>query len=132
VIIVKNRNGKLQCFFLRLRVGVFTTRPGVWAKHDFFPACQSTQRVRVKCVIWQLLHDCVKKLMKGNALRKYSLHEKTAASDLLKLFISSNDWCHTTVAPKRMNGTPFSKLQNTCSLHDPRGPEKYDYTTSKA
>ena len=41
------------------------------------------------------------KQMKGNALRKHSLHEKTAASVLLKLFIStsSNEWCHTTDAP---------------------------------
>ena len=39
------------------------------------------------------------KLMKGKALRKHSLHEKTAASVLLKLFISSNEWCHTTYAP---------------------------------
>ena len=31
------------------------------------------------------------KLMKGKALRKHSLHEKTAASVLLKLFISSNE-----------------------------------------
>jgi len=31
------------------------------------------------------------KLMKGNALRKHSLPEKTAASVLLKLFISSNE-----------------------------------------
>jgi len=31
--------------------------------------------------------------MKGKALRKQSLHEKTAASVLLKLFISSNEWC---------------------------------------
>jgi len=31
------------------------------------------------------------KLMKGEALRKHSLHEKTAASVLLKLFISSNE-----------------------------------------
>jgi len=31
------------------------------------------------------------KLMKGKALRKQSLHEKTAASVLLKLFISSNE-----------------------------------------
>jgi len=31
------------------------------------------------------------KLMKGKALRKHSLHEKTAASDLLKLFMSSNE-----------------------------------------
>ena len=35
------------------------------------------------------------KLIKGKALRKHSLHEKTALSDLLKLFISSNEWCHT-------------------------------------
>jgi len=33
--------------------------------------------------------------MKGKALRKHSLHEKTAASVLLKPFISSNEWCHT-------------------------------------
>jgi len=32
-----------------------------------------------------------KKLMKGKALRRYSLHEKTAASVLLKLFISGNE-----------------------------------------
>jgi len=31
----------------------------------------------------------VVKLMKGKALRKHSLHEKTEASVLLKLFISS-------------------------------------------
>ena len=31
------------------------------------------------------------KLMKGKALKKHSLHEKTAASVLLKLFISSNE-----------------------------------------
>jgi len=31
------------------------------------------------------------KLMKGKALRKHSLHEKTAASALLKLFISGNE-----------------------------------------
>jgi len=39
------------------------------------------------------------KLIKGKALRKHSLHEKTAASVLLKLFISSNEWCHTIDAP---------------------------------
>jgi len=31
------------------------------------------------------------KLMKGKALRKHSLHEKTAASVLLRLFISGNE-----------------------------------------
>ena len=30
------------------------------------------------------------KLMKGKTVRKQSLHEKTAASFLLKLFVSSN------------------------------------------
>ena len=39
------------------------------------------------------------KLIKGKALRKHSLHEKTAASVLLKLFISGNELCHTTDAP---------------------------------
>jgi len=34
--------------------------------------------------------------MKGKALRKHSLHEKTAASVLLKLFISGNEWCLKT------------------------------------
>ena len=38
-------------------------------------------------------------LIKRKALRKHSLHEKTAASVLLKLFISSNERCHTTDAP---------------------------------
>jgi len=50
--------------------------------------------------------------MKGKALRKHSLREKTAASALLKLFISSNEWCHTTDALKRMSGTPFSNVNN--------------------
>ena len=43
------------------------------------------------------------KLMKGKALRKHSLHEKTAASVLLKLFISGNE-C--------MSRTPFSNVNN--------------------
>jgi len=33
------------------------------------------------------------------ALRKQCLNEKTAASVLLKLFISGNERCHTTDAP---------------------------------
>jgi len=36
------------------------------------------------------------KLIKGKALRKHSLHGKTAASVLLKMFISGNERCHTT------------------------------------
>jgi len=37
------------------------------------------------------------KLIKGKVLRKHSLHEKTAASVLLKLFISGNEWCQNTL-----------------------------------
>jgi len=33
----------------------------------------------------------IKLYMKGKALRKHGLHEKTAASVLLKLFISGNE-----------------------------------------
>ena len=58
------------------------------------------------------MHICETKLMKGKALRKHSLHEKTAASVLLKLFISGNEWCHTTDAPYRMSRTPFSNVNN--------------------
>ena len=50
--------------------------------------------------------------MKGKALRKHRLQEKTAASVLLKLFISSNKSCHTTDAPQRMSGTLFSNVNN--------------------
>jgi len=39
------------------------------------------------------------KLMKGMALRKHSLYEKTAASVLLKLFTSGYKGFHTTDAP---------------------------------
>jgi len=54
--------------------------------------CRSIQQTK-----WKILN--VIKLMKGKAPRKHSLHEKTAASVLWKLFISSNEWCHTTDAP---------------------------------
>jgi len=37
--------------------------------------------------------------MKGKAPRKHSLHEKTAASVLLKLFISSNERCKSCENP---------------------------------
>ena len=43
---------------------------------------------------------CFIKLMKGKALRKHSLHEKTAASVLLKLFISGNECCHVKALQK--------------------------------
>jgi len=50
--------------------------------------------------------------MKGKALRKHSLHKKTAASVYLNLFISGNEWCHTTDASKRVSGAPFSNVKN--------------------
>ena len=69
------------------------------------------------------------KLMKGKTLRKHSLHEKTSASVLLKLFISGNEWWHTTDAPlAHEQNSIFKCKQHTCTLHDPWGPEKYDYT----
>jgi len=51
-----------------------------------FP-CGCAPRRAILC--WQMGHYI--KLMKGKALRKHSLHEKTAASVLLKLFISGNE-----------------------------------------
>jgi len=69
--------------------------------------------------------------MKGKALRKHSLHEKTAASVLLKLFTSSNEWFHTTDALlAHEQNSIFKCKQHTCTLHDPWRPEKYDYTMS--
>ena len=68
------------------------------------------------------------KLMKGKALRKHSLHEQTAASVLLKPFISSNEWCHTTDAPSAWAELHVKCEQHTCTLHDPWGPDFYDYT----
>jgi len=50
-------------------------------------------------VLIRLNFEYKTKLVKRKALRKHSLHEKTAASVLLKLFISGNEWCHTTDAP---------------------------------
>jgi len=49
--------------------------------------------------------------MKGKALRKHSLHGKTAVSVLLKLFINGNERCHTTDATQRMSGTLFLKCK---------------------
>jgi len=42
-------------------------------------------------VVGDKTHALFTKRMKGKALRKHSLHEKTAASVLLKLFISGNE-----------------------------------------
>jgi len=54
--------------------------------------------VAENCLVHALKLSCINihgdmpiKLMKGKALRKQSLQEKTAASVLLKLFISGNE-----------------------------------------
>jgi len=47
---------------------------------------------------WSFTEQYIK-LMKGKALRNRSLHGKTAASALLKLFISGNEKCQITDAP---------------------------------
>jgi len=52
------------------------------------------------------------KLMKGKSLRRHSLQEKTAASVLLKPFISSYEWCHTTDAPSAWAELHFSNVNN--------------------
>ena len=45
----------------------------------------------IKIISFFYLKSNLIKLMKGKAPRKHSLHEKTAASVLLKLFISGNE-----------------------------------------
>jgi len=45
----------------------------------------------IKTIIYNYEPNFLIKLMKGKALRKHSLHEKTAAVVLLKLFISINE-----------------------------------------
>jgi len=73
-------------------------------KHEFYNRCYGIQTLNVGNLKDALQHQkraadidvtnifskSVNKLMKGEALRKHSLHEKTAASVLLKLFICSN------------------------------------------
>jgi len=48
-----------------------------------------TERAKKEIILEEI--DKAINLMKGKAVRKYSLHEKTAASVLLKMFISSNE-----------------------------------------
>jgi len=64
-------------------------------RNDTLCTCRITARVLLKIAKFSI-EECIqpynRKLMKGKALRKQSLHEKTTASVLLKLFISSNEW----------------------------------------
>jgi len=66
--------------------------------------------------------------MKEKARRKHSLHEKTAASVLLKLFICGNERCHTTYASKRMSGTPCLNVNNI-HVHSMIPEEQNNITT---
>jgi len=72
----------------------------VWHKKHFresFGGIETYIEVSLK----SLIHFEIRltKLRKGKAYRKHSVHEKAAASDILKLFISGNERCHTTDAP---------------------------------
>jgi len=59
------------------------------------------------------------KLMKGKETpRKHNLHGKTAASILLKLFISGNERCHTTDAPLAHERNATFKCKQH-KIHDP-------------
>jgi len=67
---------------------------------------QNLQRVplqnvftRLSTGIFKTTYMNNKKTEEREALRKQGLNEKTAASVLLKLFISGNERCHTTDAP---------------------------------
>ena len=61
--------------------------------------------------------------MNGIALRKHRLL-KIAASVFFMMFISGNETCHTTDAPKRMSRTIFSNV-NKHTINASWGPEKY-------
>jgi len=52
------------------------------------------------------------KLMKGKALRKHSLHEKTAASVLLKLFITVYNCDHTIIDNDEFFNIDHTKLND--------------------
>jgi len=65
------------------------------------------------------------KLMKGKALRKQGLHEKIAASVLLKLLSSGNERCHTTDAPIAHEQSSSNVNKHTMLIHKDK---KYNYT----
>jgi len=58
----------------------------------------------------------------GKAISKQSLHGKTAASVLLKLFISENERCHSTHALAHERDSIFKCKQHT--IQYPWGPGK--------
>ena len=112
-----NRNQMYITSMYKILYGVKVFQTTLWLSTGSI--CDVT--LVVSCGFYFLWFYCLKdhvvirrvlKLMKGKALKKHRLHEKTAASVLLKLFISGNEWCHTTDAPYRMSRTPFSNVIN--------------------
>ena len=63
----------------------------LYLKKALGPRIVFVRHIVVRLIIFKIIFKFCIKLMKGKALRKHSLHEKTAASVLLKLFISSNE-----------------------------------------
>ena len=61
--------------------------------------------IHCTCLNNKLMRDYLsnKQLIKENATRKHSPHDKIAASVLLKPFISGNERYHTTDVPYRIN-----------------------------
>jgi len=98
--------------------------------HAEFRSTLSLLNTFIKLVLYWRDISCIQVflLMKGKALRKQSLHENTAASVLLKLFSSSYEWCHTTDAPLRMSGTPFSNV-NKIHVHSMIPEDQTNITT---
>jgi len=87
--LVVSRPGGLQCWLRFLWIGVYLNIE----TYEHLPV----ENTRIAIIL--LVRTYNNKLMKGKSPRKHSPHEKTAASVLLKLFISSNEWCHTTDVP---------------------------------
>jgi len=81
----------------------------------------------MKMVFTRMFYSEIK-LIKRKALMKHSLHGKIAASVLLKQFISGNERYHTT-DPVHERNSIFKCKQHI--IHDPWGPEKYNFTMMK-
>jgi len=61
---------------------------------------------------------------------KHSLHGEITVSIYLKLFISTNEICHTNDASVCISGTLISNVNNIQSII-PKEQTKYNYTRMK-
>jgi len=103
------------CKLLHVSSRVFSAR-AKWTLYCFsinFRGCYRYVNVK-KINVHHFIGNFEIKPMKRKALRKQSLHQKTAASVLPKPFISSNEWRHTTDAspPSAWAELPFSNVNN--------------------